>query len=149
MKFIVHLIGIALMMFAIVSADVPRPPVPPDPDPPVPPTPIVVEGRRTVVILHETETDTDEFARLVVALRAGAHADYISSKGHTLTILDDDAKDENGQPVPLVSTLLPLNPQLPALFVLDSGDGRRLHHQALPADATAADVMAVLREHGG
>lgn len=131
----------------VVPPVVPPVVVPPDiPDPPDIP---VVEGRRTVVIIRESENDNPALARMIVALRSGANDEYLKAEGHTLFIHDDDDVDENGQPAELVQALKPVHPELPALFILESSDGRPLHHRTLPDDATAADVMAILKQYGG
>jgi hypothetical protein len=111
------------------------------PEPPTPPTPPVVEGKRYVVILSETEDNTPAMGLLVNALRKGETAAYLTSKGHTLDVLDDD------NPTPIVAKLLPLGVQQPALFVLDAGTNAVLHSQPLPA--TAAEVLAAIKAHGG
>lgn len=130
------------------SAPVPPKPVPPGPDPP--PTP-VVEGRRVVVILHESGEPTAEFGRMKLALRkqGGEHAKYLAAKGHSLLILDKETPDENGQPLAIVTQLNAINVPLPALFIINADTGDLLHSQPLTAQANAAGVMQVLREHGG
>lgn len=146
-----RLICAAVILWQVVTAwpVVPPPGPGPGPGPNPPPPDVVVEGRRNVVIIHESEDDSALFAQMMIGLRAGANASYLASKGHTLLILDDEAADQNGQPNETVAALLPLNSTLPALFILDAGDGRPLHNETLSASATAADVMGILREHGG
>lgn len=141
---------VAAWCFWLAGFKPPIPFVPPGPDPPPdPPIPVVVEGTKTVVILHEAGDDTPAFSRMVVALRAGANAEYLTSKGHRLLILDDESNDQDGNPDPLVSQLSPRNSNWPAVFILDGSDGRPLHDETLSANATADDVMRILREHGG
>ena len=124
-----------------------------DPTPVVvpPDIPVVVpveQGQRTIILIRETEDETPAFARLVVALRNGEHAAYLTGKGHTLRVYDQHQLDENGEPLAIVQTLLPLHSELPAVFILRE-DGLPLHHETLPATATAADVMAILKGQGG
>jgi hypothetical protein len=111
------------------------------------PTPPIPGGQKHIVILRETADDTPEQARMWNLLRTGEHAAYLKSKGHKLEILDDDSVDQNGQPSKLVEGLKPLATSLPFLFILEPSDGRPLHSQAVPA--TAAQVMEVIKSHGG
>jgi hypothetical protein len=127
------------------------PPVPPGPEPPgpvVPPAP-VVEGPRTVVIVHESADQTPAQARLFTALRAGTVAQYIASKGHNLLILDDDSVDQGGRPIALVAKLTALGDPLPFMAVLETNTGNVLNHRPLTPAANADGVLAVLKENGG
>lgn len=151
-----YLIAICLSVLLIQRIVTPGPgPVVPPVVPPVvvpPDVPVVVPpvvGAKRIVILHEVGDQNPAFARMVTSLRTGAHAEYLVSKGHSLLVLDDESNDQNGQPDPLVAELRPRNSNWPALFILDGGDGRPLHDETLPANATADQVMQILREHGG
>lgn len=131
-------------MLASIVAELgskPTPPVPPGPTPPV------VEGKRRVVILHETSDNTPELSQLFVKLRRQDVEQYLQSKGHRLDILDDDQVTHEGTPDPLVVRLNGLGQALPALFILDLTSGEVIHKQALPATPEA--VMEVLKTHGG
>lgn len=142
MTFWVRIVCIAIILFQVIGS-LPGPGPKPEPNPiPIP----VVEGARRVVIIRESLDDTPAHARMFITLQSGANAEYIRSKGHAINILDDEQTDENGNPLALVQSLLPLQPP-PALFVLEMSDGRPLHHEPLPE--TADDVMRVLRENGG
>ncbi len=110
----------------------------------VAPSPV---GKRHIVILRETSDDTPEQARAWNLLRSGENASYIKAKGHKLEILDDDSVDQDGQPSKLVEQLKPLASSLPFMFILEPSDGRPLHSQAAPA--TAAQIMEVIKNHGG
>lgn len=143
--------GLVLCTYLIVFGGTvppgPEPgPDPPDPDPPTP-TP-VVEGERRVVIIRESSDDSVEFGLMSVALRNGQHADYLSQNGHELLILDDDSTDGTSDSHPLLSELLPLHSDLPAIFILEKRDGRPLHYQTLTT-TDAAEVIALIQEHGG
>jgi hypothetical protein len=144
MRFWVRLIC-AIVIVWQVATTLPAPGPGPKPNPPIP----VIEGQRIAVIIRETEDESPAFARMVVALRNGDHAAYLAAKGHTLYVYDQHQQDDVGQPLELVQTLLPLHSQLPALFILDGSDGRPLHHETLPADVTADDVLAILKGAGG
>lgn len=133
---------------------VPVPPQPP-PDPPKPPEPPqpppVVEGKRQVLIIRESTRDTAEFSRLLVAVRTGASRTYLESKGHKLYLLDDNDKDMNNNPTPLVEKWRPhyAGMALPAVFILDD-KGELLHKQGIdPKASDPAIVLDVLKTHGG
>lgn len=108
-----------------------------------PPGPPVVEGKRHLVIIRETEDSTPDLALLLTDLRDGEHAAYLSSKGHKLDILDDDLS------APIVANLRPqlAGMTMPALFILDAATGAMVHKQTLPA--SAAEVINVVKAHGG
>lgn len=127
----------------IVGEAVDPPGPPPGPEPP-PPTP----GKRTVVILHESEDATPQFSRMVNGLRSGDNAKYLKDRGHTLLIIDDDTTDEIGRPLEVVTQLSADGLPMPALFVLDEG-GAVVHKQPLSPEANAAGVMEVLKGNGG
>lgn len=117
----------------------PEPPAPdPQPDPdPAPPSKV------TAVLIHESADDTPALAQMVVGLRTGEAARWLSAGGHSLLVLDDDATDSAGQPLQLVTTLKALGVQMPALFVLDGA--RVLLKESLPSTATAAEVLAKIQ----
>ncbi len=119
----------------VAALNAPQPP--PEPDPPTP----VIDGKRYVVILRETEDNTPAIGILTTQLRTGEVAAYIKTQGHKLDIFDDD------YPSPLVSKLVAAGEQEPALFILDAATSNVIHSEPLPT--TAAGVMAVLKAHGG
>lgn len=104
----------------------------------------VPAGPKTVLIVRETEDTTPEQAIVATGLRAGAHADYLKSKGHSLLILDDDAVNEAGQPLPLLAKFKPYS--VPELLIVSPPD-RLIHREPLPASADA--VMAAIKAKGG
>lgn len=137
---------------------VPPTPIPPTPVPPVPvpvpPQPVpppVVEGKRAVLIIRESADDKPELARLITGLRIGTNAAYLTSKGHTLAILDDDAKDESGQPSPIVAAWRPFfaDLTLPALLIVDPASKQLVHREAIGPAATADSIVATLKAKGG
>lgn len=125
------------------------PPKPPGPTPPVPPPTPVITGDKTIVILYESENETPAFNLMKVGLRTGDNASYLASKNHDLWLFDAQDEDENGTPNEYVRQLLPLNNNLPAIFILDAKDGRPLFNVSLPDSTTASDVMTIIRQHGG
>jgi hypothetical protein len=136
----------------VAPAPVPVPPgpVPPEPQPPTP-TPPVVEGKRAVLIIRESADSTPEVARMITGLRNAPHADYLKSKGHTLSILDDDAVDAIGQPSPLVAAWREhfAGMTFPVVFILDPNGPKLIHKESLSATAGADAVMGLLKKHGG
>lgn len=130
----------------IVVGDAPPVPVPVPPGPPTPvPTPPVVAGKREIVIVRETAQPTPESARLWNALRTGPQGSYLRSKGHTLDILDAD------NPSPQVAKWRPhfTGLPLPALFIIEPTTRDLLLKESLEPTATADQVIAKLKEHGG
>jgi hypothetical protein len=125
------------------------PPEPgPDPPKPAPPGP-VVEGNREIVIIRETADTTSDQARLLVMLRVGVAAEYLSAKGHKLVILDKDAVDESGQPSPYVAEWLKIMAgiPLPAMAQVDAKTQTVVDKRALPG--TADEFLEAVRKAGG
>lgn len=113
--------------------------------PPVPP--VVVEGKRLIVILHETADTTPAEAAIFTALRVGEQARYLADKGHSLLILDDDAEGPSGESVALVARLKAEGVPLPAQFVLDPATKSVLGKQ--PLSSSAAGVVEFAKGYGG
>jgi len=115
--------------------------------PPVPPTPPVVEGKRLLVIIHETADTTPEQGALFTAIRSGETAKYIKEKGHpSPLILDDESVDAGGRPIALVESLEAAMPA-PAMFVLEPTTKAVIAKQALATKEQ--DVLAFLKANGG
>ncbi len=114
---------------------------------PTPPVPVVVDGPRTIVIIRESGTDDPLFNRMSVSLRFGENADLLEQGGHKLLILDQNEVNEDGQLLPILANLIPLNPTLPALFILDD-KATVLHHETL-TEFSAEHVLEVLEDNGG
>lgn len=120
--------------------------------PPAPPdvvVPEVVEGPRTVLIVNETLDRTPEVAAIFTQLRAGDAAKYLAEKGHTLTILDDDASNPDGKPAEVLEKYRAdfTNVGLPCVLVVHPESGRVMGAAKLPE--TADGVIELLRQHGG
>lgn len=131
----------------IVVGDAPLPvPVPPTPVPPEPTPPPVVAGKREVMIVRETADTTPEFARTITALQAkGPSYDYLRSKGHKVSILDEQS------PSSILAAWRPhlTGLKLPALFIIDTETRQLLHKESIAPTATADSIIATLKEHGG
>jgi len=138
--------------WVVVSGKGPQPPPKPDvPDPPKPEPPAPVSGVRRLVIVRESTNDTAELSRLLINLRDGTAADYLKSKGHTFDLLDPDDKDPDGTTSDNVELWKPflVGLELPAVVEIDAATNKVVHKYSLPSTATAADVIASLKEHGG
>lgn len=129
--------------FEVAGAVPPPTPVPPTPVPPtpVPPTP---SGKRQVVIIRESADDTAAFKRLTVSLQDGAELRWLKDRGHPAPLIFDD----DDLPASLKAKLNQL-PALPAVCVIDTGNGMVLTAETLAAAATAADVTALVQRTGG
>lgn len=129
---------------------VPPTPVPPEPTPPIP-TPPVVEGKRALLIIRESADSTPALARTITALRNPPHSDYLKSHGHTLAVLDDDSVDADGKPSAIVEAWRPqfVGMTLPVIFVIDPNGNKLVGKQSFPANATADDLMKIVKANGG
>lgn len=99
-------------------------------------------GPRVAYIIRESDGDSPAFARMVTNLRDGAVAKAIDEGKHQVDVLDDDN--------PAAAKWLPQiqGIQQPAIVVVAPPD-KVLAKQPLPATATAADVLAILKANGG
>ncbi len=121
---------------------------PPGPTPP--PVPPVVEGKRLVVVLHEVDDDSSAFANFRVnTANNSAAAQYFKANGHTVQFLEEEQKDQNGQPHPLVEKLKALGVGVPAAFILDPATKAVLYQTKLGPDATADNLVEYTKRGGG
>ena len=122
----------------------------PQPPPGPGPTPVPIAGVRVLLLVRETADGTPALARTLTALRAGAHADYLRTKNHALTVLDDDAVGADGKPAPLLVKWRPhyQGLKLPALVIADQA-GTVLHAGSLADNATAEQIIETLKKVGG
>jgi hypothetical protein len=117
----------------------------------VPATPIgmpwpsigVPVGPKRVLIVRETLNS--DLNGVMVSLRADP---YIAAKGHTLDVLDPDAKDKDGKPSPIVAEFKARNVAPPALMIAVPG-GKILYCESLPKPPTAAGIVATIKANGG
>lgn len=101
------------------------------------------EGKRQAYIVRESETDSPEFGILANQLRNGVNADYLKTKGHTLTIHDDDDVTADGQSPAVLSANKPFSGV--ELLIYD-GD-KLLKREACPS--TANGVIEAIKRSGG
>lgn len=129
----------------------------PLPDPVNPPVIVVVpavEGRRVVLLLHETRDQTPAFAALVTALRTGTNETYFATKGHSVYVLDIDSKGADGKPLDVLTRLAPTmaGKVLPVLVVAEQATGGKLGKvlscESLKS-AAVDEVMAAIKKSGG
>jgi hypothetical protein len=124
---------------------------PPGPEPPPVPPPVPVSGKRSIVLIRETADDTPAVGRMIVGLRSGSCAAYMTSKGHTLDMLDIDSVGPDGKPAALIEQFRPeiVGMTLPVLVVADYATLKLISKQTLPPTATAADVVEAVKKAGG
>mgnify|MGYP000157937020 CR=1 FL=1 len=117
-------------------------PVPPKPVPPV------VEGKRKVLIAHESSDKSPWFGELTTELRkSGSNAEaYLKAHGHTLTILDDELIRESPTWSAIVGSKLDA---LPHLFIIDPQTNAILFEQVIANGTTADNITERIRETGG
>lgn len=134
--------------------------LPPGPDPDPKPVPIVVvppvtQGQRIALILHESHDQTPELSRLIVDLQAGESSAYFAKNHHSVFALDINAKDENKQPLQVITRLLPTigSKPLPVLIVADKTKEGRLGNvlscESLKSGTVGGDVVEVVKKTGG
>lgn len=103
------------------------------------------------VIVHETSDDTPQLSVAFVRLRSGDTAKTLKDLGHTLTIVDQNAVDENGKEAAVITLAKPhlSGSPLPVLLNFQDGTERLISKQSLDPKATDADVLAAIRKAGG
>lgn len=101
-------------------------------------------GPLRVVLVCETADTRAELARTINALRNGAAAEYIKTKGHVLDVLDDDAVDETGKPI--MTDLQGI--QLPAMLIYDRQTKQLRHKVSVPANVPADALLAIIKKYG-
>lgn len=115
----------------------------------------MMPGPRHIEIIRESATQTPEMARAIVNLRTGEAAKYLKEKSHSLSVVDPDAKDKEGN---ASAELAPwkthiAGKSLPVVGIATkSADGRTgniIHSESISATATEAEILAILKRHGG
>lgn len=110
----------------------------------------VVSGPKEILIVYETETARASFERMLTNLRTGDADKYFASKNHTLLALDVNAKDGDGNPAkPLVKWQKGFDGLTLPVLVIGTPAGKIAHKQALNVDATADQVLAIIKAKGG
>lgn len=103
------------------------------------------------VIVHETSDDTPEASVMFVRLRSGEPAKYLKEHGHKLTIVDQNAVNQDGKEAAVITQAKPhlAAMALPVLLNFQGDTARLISKQSLGPKATDADVLAAIRKAGG
>ncbi len=106
-------------------------------------TPPLPQGKRLVVLIHETEDDDAAMSRLIVNIRDGEIGKYLKAGGHPSPLILDDDLD-----APILKELAPalVGVQLPALIILDATTHAVAHKQSTPNSLT--EFLAALKKGG-
>ena len=105
-------------------------------------------GGKLVLLIHESEADTPETARAIVSLRNPPHADTLKAGGHTLLILDPNAKNQDNATAAVLAkykTAFDGKP-LPLLLTIDKSG--KVVANPVGATAGANEIMAALKANG-
>lgn len=97
-------------------------------------------GPKHLLVVHESADDTPEQARLLISLQDGPVAKQLADAGSTVTVLDKDATDADGKPLPLLEKFKPYT--TPEVLILTK-DERLLRRMKQPA--TAAEILGVAK----
>jgi len=122
--------------------------------PPGPP-PAPKSGKLVAVIVRESLDQSTAFASLLFNLRDGSAAKWLSDKGHSLIVLDDDDTDASGAKHPILVKIAPdlQNKPLPALVICEQPTpgtmGKTLGVEQLSDTTTADNVVEMLTRRGG
>ena len=110
-----------------------------------------VSGPRIVTIVHETDDQTPAWRIMEQELRMGENQKYLQDRKHRLDILDDDMKDENLDPDPLVKALVDAakakNIEEPFISSADA-TGRLILLEPLNP-TTSTNAMNLIKKSGG
>ena len=118
--------------------------------PPVPPKPPVVEGKRRVVIISEIDDQSAALGALKVATaNDSAAAKYFRDHGHIVQFLEEEQLDSAGNPHPFVKQLTALGVGVPAVHILDLGTNTVISSEKLREDATADNLVELVKRTGG
>lgn len=98
-------------------------------------SPFAPSGPRDATIYYESQAKTPAFNQMVVALRNGEPAKYLSEKGTDLEILD---VTQSPQPDPTLA--------LPSLYVTA---GESVLYKTTITDVKAPVVLEAIKAHGG
>lgn len=136
------------------SPVVPPGPVPPNPPPIVVPDVTPTQGKRCVVVLHESQSQSPAFARLRIALQSGDSRKYIRDKGHQLYFVDEQQKGPDGKILDVVEHLKSslAGKKTPAVLVCEDVNGKCgkvLYVEQITDSTTADNVIEYIRRGGG
>lgn len=109
-------------------------------------------GPRDVVIVFEEDDMPVSFTgQFRTELRDGPAADYLLSKKHRLTIIDDDTEDETGNVSTIVTQALKdANGKAePIMRIADKASGKVLIVESLKPSVTSTEAIELIKKHGG
>lgn len=106
-------------------------------------------GPRSVVLVYESSDNTPAFARLVLDLRDGEAAKYLAEKNHTLTVIDRDAPDPNGDRSKLLAKWSNEIGETPVVLVLDSTGAKLVGKGPIDKNGAASAVIDIVKKNGG
>lgn len=105
--------------------------------PPTPP-PTPIDGKRNVIILHETADTKPAFAKFLVDIRTSP------KENHSLFIFDKDTKDPRGQTPDWLKGWLAKTTTFPVIFISDE-KGTPLYQGPVPS--TVQEYTALLEKY--
>lgn len=118
--------------------------------PPEPPKPPVVEGKRRVVIISEIDDQSAALGAMKVATaNDSAAAKYFRDHGHIVQFLEEEQLDSAGNPHPFVKQLTALGVGVPAVHILDLSTNAVISSEKLREDATADNLVELVKRTGG
>lgn len=118
--------------------------------PPEPPKPPVVEGKRRVVIISEIDDQSAALGAMKVATaNDSAAAKYFRDHGHIVQFLEEEQLDSAGNPHPFVKQLTALGVGVPAVHILDLSTNAVISSEKLREDATADNLVELVKKTGG
>ena len=127
-------------------------PVVPQPDPPKPqpPTPTPAAGKRLVLLVREVRDVTPAMNLAELSLTSGDGLKYLRSKQHTLMILSDDRDPpKNLPPIALAAYQKAKGMAMPAVAVIDADSWAELFVGPVDKDASAEDILGIVKKYGG
>lgn len=127
-------------------------PVVPQPDPPKPqpPTPTPAAGKRLVLLVREVRDVTPAMNLAELSLTSGDGLKYLRSKQHTLMILSDDRDPpKNLPPIALAAYQKAKGLTLPSIAILDQDSWAELFVGPVDKDASAEDILGIVKKYGG
>lgn len=106
-------------------------------------------GPRSVVLVYESADNTPEFAAMVLDLRDGEAAKYLTEKKHSLTVIDRDAPDPNGDRSKLLAKWQSEITETPIVLVLDQGRTKLVGKAPIDKNGPSSAVVDVVKRYGG
>jgi hypothetical protein len=100
---------------------------------------VVPSGKQTIMVVHESGSDTPWIGNLAVSLNSGDAAKYIADGGHKYLFLDKDTVGYDDKPLPILERFKPY--AVPELIIAnETGESLILRK---PCPQTAAEIIAL------